>query len=54
MKLKKVLIGISAAAFMTGAALAADVGVKAGVTVNDTSGNPVGQRFNDILVVFEG
>jgi hypothetical protein len=56
-KLKKVLIGISAAAFMTGAALAADAGVKAGVTVNDTSGNPVGtveSVSGDLAVVSTG
>lgn len=57
MVLKRVLIGMSAAALMAGAAMAADAGVKAGATVNDTTGNPVGtiESVNgDLAVVSTG
>lgn len=57
MTFKKVLIGISAAALMSGAAIAAVAGIKAGATVNDTSGNPVGtiESVNgDLAVVSTG
>jgi preprotein translocase subunit YajC len=55
--LKKVLIGISAAALMGGAAIAADAGVKAGAAVSDTTGAPVGtiEAVNgDLAVVSTG
>jgi len=54
---KKALIGISAAALMSGAALAANVALKAGATVSDTSGGQVGtiESVNgDLAVVSTG
>jgi hypothetical protein len=55
--LKKALIGFSVAALMSGAAFAADAGVKAGAAVSDTSGNPVGtieSVSGDLAVVSTG
>ena len=57
MTLKKVFIGISAAAMLSGAALAADASIKAGVAVSDTTGAPVGtiESVNgDLAVVSTG
>lgn len=57
MSMKNLFIGISAAALLSGAALAADAGVKAGAAVSDTSGNPVGtiESVNgDLAVVSTG
>lgn len=57
MTLRKVLIGISAAALVSGAAIAANPAVKAGSTVSDTSGAPVGtiESVNgDLAVVSTG
>lgn len=57
MTVKKVLIGISAAALMSGAVIAANPAVKAGAAVSDTSGNPVGtiESVNgDLAVVSTG
>lgn len=57
MNMKKVFLGISAAALLSGAALAADAGVKAGAAVSDTSGNPVGtieSVSGDLAVVSTG
>jgi hypothetical protein len=54
---RKVLIGISTAALMSGAALAANAAVKAGAQVNDTSGAPVGtieSVSGDLAVVSTG
>jgi len=55
--MKKVFLGISAAALLSGAALAAGAGVKAGAAVSDTSGNPVGtieSVSGDLAVVSTG
>jgi preprotein translocase subunit YajC len=55
--LKKVFLGISAAALMNGSAFAADAGVKAGATVSDTAGGQVGtiESVNgDLAVVSTG
>jgi preprotein translocase subunit YajC len=55
--LKKVFIGISAAAMLSGAAFAADASVKAGAAVSDTSGAAVGtiESVNgDLAVVSTG
>ncbi len=57
MRMKNLFLGISAAALLGGAALAADAGVKAGAAVSDTSGNPVGtiESVNgDLAVVSTG
>lgn len=57
MTLKKVFLGISAVALMSGAALAVDASVKAGAAVSDTSGNPVGtieSVSGDLAVVSTG
>lgn len=57
MSFKKVLIGISAATLMAGGAMAANTAVKAGASVNDTSGNLVGtiESVNgDLAVVSTG
>lgn len=57
MTLKKVFLGISAAALMSGVAYAADAGVKAGAVVSDPSGGQVGtiESVNgDLAVVSTG
>lgn len=57
MTLRKLLIGISAAALMSGGAIAANSVVKAGAAVSDTSGAPVGtiESVNgDLAVVSTG
>ncbi|MGE3746755.1 MAG: hypothetical protein AB7G25_13800 [Sphingomonadaceae bacterium] len=56
-ELKKFFIGFSAAALLSGAALAADAGVKVGAAVSDTAGNPVGtidSVSGDLAVVSTG
>lgn len=57
MTIKKLMIGLATAALMSGAAIAADAGVKAGATVFDTTGGTVGtiEAVNgDLAVVSTG